>query len=104
MGDEGKGTGRQGEGQGGGGRDAGIGTGTTGAGIGAATATTVKGRGGDSRPKDRDKPDKVAFYVGAHGPTLNVWKGGSHEAIPLKAGEDEEDLQRRVEEAAARQR
>ena len=104
VGDAGKGTGRQGEGQGGGGRDAGIGTGTTGTGIGASTATTGKGRGGDARPKDRDKPDKVAFYVGAHGPTLNVWKGGSHEAIPLKAGEKEEDLQRRVEEAAARQR
>ena len=104
VGDEGKGTGRQGEGQGGGGRDAGIGTGTTGAGIGAATATTGKGRGGDPRPKDRDKPDKVAFYMGARGPTLNVWKGGSREAIPLKAGENEEDLQRRVEEAAARQR
>ena len=104
VGDEGKGTGRQGEGQGGGGRDAGIGTGTTGTGIGAATATTGKGRGGDARPKDCDKPDKVAFYVGARGPTLNVWKGGSREAIPLKAGENEEDLQRRVEEAAARQR
>ena len=63
-----------------------------------------KGRGGDAKPRDRAKPDKVALYMGKRGPTLNVWKGGSREAIPLKAGETDDDLQRRVEEAAARQR
>jgi hypothetical protein len=100
----GTGTGRAGEGPGGGGKDPlGQGTGTTGAGRGAATAVGGKGRGGDARPRDRAKPDKIALYMGKRGPTLNVWKGGSHEAIPLKAGESDEDLTRRVEEAAARQ-
>ena len=100
----GTGTGRSGAGSGGGGKDAsGHGTGTSGTGSGAAMAVGGQGRGGEARPHDRAKPDKVAYYVGKHGPTLNVWKGKSHEAIPLKPGESDTDLLRRIEEAAARQ-
>ncbi len=100
----GTGTGRAGEGTGGGGKDPlGHGTGVAGTGSGAAIPVGGKGRGGDTQPRDRAKPDKVALYMGKRGPTLNVWKGGSHEAIQLKAGESDEDLTRRIEEAAARQ-
>ncbi len=99
------GTGRTGAGPGGGGKDLlGQGTGATGTGSGAAMAAGGKGRGGDARPRDRAKPDKIALYMGKRGPTLNVWKDGSREAIPLKPSESNEDLTRRIEEAAARQR
>jgi hypothetical protein len=100
----GTGTGRAGEGPGGGGKDPlGHGTAVAGTGSGAAMAVGGKGRGGDSQARDRAKPDKVALYMGKRGPTLNVWKGGSREAIQLKSAESDEDLTRRIEEAAARQ-
>ena len=106
----GTGTGLAGEGKGGGGTGVGIGTGTSGTGIGAATDATSQGRGraGDrpaatERPRDRARPDKVVLWMGRHGPMLNVWVGASAEAIPLKPGEDDASLKKRVEESAARQ-
>ena len=50
-------------------------------------------------------PDKVVVWRNEKNGQYyaNVWKGGSHEAIPLKPGESGKDLTRRIEEAAARQ-
>jgi hypothetical protein len=96
----GTGTGRSGTGPGGGGTDRqGTGTGLTGAGPGASDTSTGTGRG----LRDRARPDKLVPWMGKRGPMVNVWKGGSAEAVPLKPGENPQDLKKRVEEAAARQ-
>ena len=101
----GTGTGRTGSGQGGGGTGAGIGTAQTGTGQGGATSQGGSGRGRDGETPTkagRPRPDKVAVWNGPRGPMINVHAGGTAVAIPMRQGEDPNDLAKRVLAAVAK--